>query len=182
MSEPIDDTNQYNNKVANQPNTEEIYQYTESLLKTQAESIHRLDTKLSAFLAFCGVLVKFAGDLPGAIKLGDAPYLLCNSCIVLKLLTFVFLATAALLLSLGLTSRLRGSVVKPEVLMEDRWYFVDKERYQCYIINTWIEAQKQYEILGLEKSKKLNNAVRLICAALITLSLSTAITTIYEIH
>lgn len=38
--------------LGNEPNTELIYQYTESLLKNQSESLNRLDTKLSVFLAF----------------------------------------------------------------------------------------------------------------------------------
>jgi hypothetical protein len=52
MSEELSNDDRDSNSSDKEPNTELIYKYTESLLKTQSESLNRLDTKLSAFLAF----------------------------------------------------------------------------------------------------------------------------------
>ncbi len=106
--------------------------------------------------------------------------LICYTCILLKVLTLVFLSIAALLLCLGLTAKLRGKVVSPKALMRDEWYFADKETCQCYMINTWIEAEKEYEQVGFEKGRRLNRAVWLICAALVTLTISTVLVTIFR--
>jgi hypothetical protein len=65
MNEEPSNYNKDSDYSAKVPNTELIYKYTESLLKDQSESLNRLDTKLSAFLAFAGVLVGFVGNLPG---------------------------------------------------------------------------------------------------------------------
>ncbi|MFQ3613780.1 MAG: hypothetical protein SNJ68_08710 [Cyanobacteriota bacterium] len=139
-----------------------------------------MDVKLSGFLAFVGVLVKFAADLPGASALRKITELSCYSCILLKILTFAFLIFSALILCLGLTARLRGKVVSPEALMRDEWYFADREECLCFIINTWIEAEKEYEKIGFEKGRKLNRAVWLISAALVTLRSGTVLATILE--
>lgn len=111
------------------PNTELIYKYTESLLETQSESLNRLDTKLSVFLAFTGVLVSFVGNLPGRVNVQG---LTCYSCAFPMILAYISLGTSALLLCLGLTARLRGSVISPKALMRDEWYFADSSDISDY--------------------------------------------------
>jgi hypothetical protein len=179
MSEQLDNNYPDKDSVAPEANTDLIYSYTEALIKAQNESLNRLDTKLGGFLAFTGVLVKFAADLPGGNALREATGFTCYSCIVLKVLTFGFLVIAALFLCLGLTAKLRGKVVSPKVLMKDEWYFADKENCQCFIINTWVEAEKEYVQVGFEKGRRLNGAVWLISAALTTLTISTLLATIF---
>lgn len=64
MSDNINDYNNDNLTSAKKPtNTDLIYSYTQELRKLQNESLNRLDTKMSVFLAFTGVLVRFASDL-----------------------------------------------------------------------------------------------------------------------
>jgi hypothetical protein len=108
MSEELNDYNQDNSCSDKVPNTELIYKYTESLLKTQSESLNRLDTKLSAFLAFTGVLIKFVSDLSGKVTIQNLP---CYSCTFLIISAYTSLGTAAFMPCLGLTARLRGSVI-----------------------------------------------------------------------
>jgi hypothetical protein len=145
MSEPIDiDRDNFNdNDNTSKPNTELIYNYTEALIKAQNESLNRLDTKLGGLLAFTGVLVKIAADLPGRTALQGITGLICYSCILLKVLTLVFLALAALKLCIGITAKLREKVVSPQALMRDEWYFADQENCKCYIINTWIKTEQE---------------------------------------
>ena len=158
--------------LGNEPNTELIYQYTESLLKNQSESLNRLDTKLSVFLAFTGVLVRFVDTLSGKVTVDGLP---CYTCIFLGLIAYVSLAVSALLLCLGLTAKLRGTVISPKTLMRDEWYFADRADILDYIISAWIEAENEYKQLGFEKARKLNLAVSLIATALISLTISASI-------
>jgi hypothetical protein len=176
MSEELSNYDKDSDCSAKVPNTELIYKYTESLLKGQSESLNRLDTKLSAFLAFTGVLVRFVGDLSGKVTVHG---LICYSCSFLKILAYFSLGTSALLLCLGLTAKLRGSVISPKTLMKDEWYFADSSDISDYIISAWIEAEKEYEQLGFDKGRKLNIAVRLIAVALVSITASALIKTIW---
>ncbi|MEB3192195.1 MAG: hypothetical protein VKL42_17785 [Snowella sp.] len=176
MSEELSNYDQDSDHFAKVPNTELIYKYTESLLKNQSESLNRLDTKLSAFLAFTGVLVRFVDDLSGKVTVNGFP---CHSCTLLKLLAYISLGTSAFLLCLGLTTKLRGSVISPKTLMRDEWYFADSSDISDYIVSAWIEAEKEYEQLGFDKSRKLNMAVRLIALALVSITVSALIQTIW---
>lgn len=123
MSKQDSNCNEDSNFPAKVPNTELIYSYTEALLKSQSESLNRLDTKLSVFLAFTGVLVRFVTDLSGEVTVQG---LTCYSCILLQILAYVSLGASALVLCLGLTARLRGRVISPKALMRDEWYFADR--------------------------------------------------------
>lgn len=158
------------------PNTELIYSYTEALLKTQSESLNRLDVKLSAFLAFTGVLVRFVRDLSGKVNVQSFT---CYSCIFLQSLAYVSLGASALILCLGLTSRLRGSVIAPKALMRNEWYFADNSEISDYIISAWIKTEQEYKQLGFDKGKKLNMAIRLIVLALLSITISALIQVIY---
>ncbi len=157
-------------------NTELIYRYTESLLKSQSDSLNRLDTKISGFLAFTGVLVRFVGELSGQITVGGY---ICYSCTLLQFLAYVSLGASALILCLGLTSGLRGRVISPKALMEDKWYFADRSDISEYIISGWIDAEKEYKRLGFEKGRKLNIAVWLIAISIVSITLSALIKTIW---
>lgn len=63
------------------------------------------NTKPSAFLAFAGVLVKFAADLPTTDTIGD---LTCYTCIIVRILTYTLLGLTAFFLCLVLTTKLGG--------------------------------------------------------------------------
>ncbi len=95
MSEELDSYDKDSDCSVEVANTELIYKYTESLLKSQSESLNRLDTKLSAFLAFTGVLVRFVGDLSGKVTVYG---LTCYSCTFLQILAYISLGASALLL------------------------------------------------------------------------------------
>jgi len=176
MSVELSNYDKDSDSSAKVPNTELIYEYTESLLKSQSESLNRLDTKLSAFLAFTGVLVRFVGDLPGKISIHG---LRCHSCTFLQILAYISLGASALLLCLGLTAKLRGGVISPKTLMREEWYFADNSDISDYIISAWIEAEKEYEKLGFDKGKKLNTAVWLIGVALVSITVSALIKSIW---
>lgn len=161
-------------------NIELIYSYTESLIKAQEESLNRLDTKLSAFLAFAGVSLRFAVELPNKSALAAMPVLVTNTSLLLKQFA-IGLSLLSLIVSVwGLTARRRGSVVNLETLMSDQWYWAEVERYRAFIVNTWIETEREYQALGSRKGKKLNLAIKLICGAAIAFALDVSLLSFYR--
>ncbi|ACB50494.1 hypothetical protein cce_1144 [Crocosphaera subtropica ATCC 51142] len=170
MTDKINDSNDNNSTSAEKStNTDLIYSYTEEFLKLQRESLNRLDTKMSVFLAFTGVLVRFASDLSEKVTIEDFA---CYSCLLLQIITYIALGSSALILCLGLTTKLSGTVISPKALMKDRWYFADKNDISDYIISGWVQAEEEYEKLGFEKGRKLNIAVWLIALSLICITLN----------
>jgi hypothetical protein len=176
MSEELSDYIEDNNCSDKVPNTELIYKYTESVVKSQAESLNRLDTKLSGFLAFTGVLVRFIGDLSGKMSIHG---LACYACIFLTFLAYISLGVSALLLCLGLTARLRVTNISPKILMKDKWYYSDSNEISDFIVSAWIEAEAEYEQLGLDKERKLNIAIQLIAVALVSIIINALIKVIW---
>ncbi len=175
MSENLGNDNQNNDDSLNEPNTELIYSYTQELLKTQSESLNRLDVKSSAFLAFTGVLVRFANLSVVSCVNGWR----CYSCTLLEILAYVSLGSAALFLCRGLTATVTGNVISPKALMRDELYFADKSDISDYIISGWIASEENYKKLGANKSKNLNCAVRLIAVALICIIINALITIVW---
>ncbi len=170
MTDKINDYNNDNLTPAERStNTDLIYSYTEESLKLQLESLNRLNTKMSAFLAFTGVLVRFASDLSEKVIIEDFT---CYSCLLLQMITYIALGSSALILCLGLTTTLRRNVISSKALMKDRWYFADKNDISDYIISGWIQAEEEYEKLGFDKARKLNLAVWLISLSLICITLN----------
>ena len=176
MSEELSNCIQDSNCSGNVPNTKLIYEYTESLIKIQRESLNRLDTKLSAFLAFTGVLVRFVSDFSEKITIHGLD---CYSCICLTILAYICLSISALVLCLGLTAKQRGTIISPTVLMENDWYFAEHDKISDYIISAWVEAEIDYKQIGIDKAKKLNLAICLIGVSLVILIISALIKTIW---
>lgn len=174
------DSSQDSNTAERQSNIELVYNYTENLIKAEIESLNRIDTKLTGFLAFTGLLIKFEADLPGGEALQEASQLICYTCIILKVLGLICLTIGFILLALGLTARIKEGVVNPSALMRDEWLYADQDIYQAYIINTWIAAEQEYKQLGVEKAKKLNRSVRLIAAALVFFTTNTLLVTVLK--
>jgi hypothetical protein len=176
MSEELSNYIQDNNRSDKVPNTELIYKYTESVIKAQAESLNRLDTKLSGFLAFTGVLVRFVGDLSGKVAIHG---FVCYSCVLLTFLAYISLGVSAFVLCLGLTARIRVTIISPKVLMKDEWYFGDSGEISDFIISSWIEAEAEYEQLGFDKERKLKIAIQLIAVSLVSIIINALIKTIW---
>jgi hypothetical protein len=141
-------------------NIQLIYDYTKSLVSDQSNSLNRLDTKLSAFLGFSALLLRFALNLPD-----DAANNVCQ--VVVKVLVCVFAGASVLFSAMGLTAKTRGTTVDPKVLMGDDWYWEPEERCKAFIVNTWIVATDEYEAVGKKKGQKLNLTIWLFCIATI---------------
>jgi hypothetical protein len=175
MNDELNCNNQINSIEEKPSNVDLIYSYTESLLKAQEESLTRLDTRLGTFLAFAGVSLKFAVDLPKKSELTGISECIVNSSLVLKLVACGFSTASIVMCVLGLTARMAGNTVSPKTLMSDKWYWEEGQRCRAFIVNTWIEASKEYKKTGLKKAKTLNLAIKLICGAAVAFFLDTVL-------
>lgn len=156
-----------------------IYDYTESLLKNQRESLNRLDTKMSGFFAFAGALLKFALDLPSKDDLIGSPSLVLTTCIVLQIIVCVSAATSAAISAMGLAAKLGGKVPSPKALMSDELYKLDEETLKCRIINSWIKTEQEYLELGFQKRDLLNCSIGILCISIGAFALDIAIASSY---
>ena len=96
-----------------------IYNYTESLIKAQEESLNRLDSKSSTFIGFSGVLIRLALDLPN------------NK---IKTAVCIFALITIGISSLGLTCKSTGETLTPTDLRnhyEQKWMDNDYSEYYC---------------------------------------------------
>jgi hypothetical protein len=160
-------------------NIDLIYQYTASLLKEQGDSLNRLDTKLSAFLGFGGLTLRFALNLPSKPwheSLQNPAYL---SCLILKVITCILAGACVFICAFGLTASLRGIAVDPKELMDDEWFQREEEICKGYIISAWIKITDEFEIVGKRKGQTLNIAIWCISIAIIAFAANIAISTIY---
>jgi hypothetical protein len=180
MDEKINDIDHTSNAEEKNSNVELIYSYTESLIKAQEESLNRLDTKLSAFLAFAGVALRFAIDLPNKSTLTQTPELVTIISLLLKLSACGLSVASILVSAWGLTARMRGSVVSPETLMSDKWYWEEAQRCRAFIINTWIRTEREYKKIGSRKGKNLNLAIKIICGSAIAFALDIVLLSFYK--
>jgi hypothetical protein len=152
-----------NEMLPKETNTKLIYEYTESVIKTQRESLDKLNTKLSSFLAYTGVMIKFVGDLSEKVTIHSFMCYLCTSLVVLA---YICLGISVLLLCLGLSVKPSFKPILPETLMENDWYFADSSKVLDSIISNRIEISKDYEKSALKKGKNLNLAIWLIALSL----------------
>jgi len=111
-----------------------IYNYTESLLKARNDTITQLNGKLSTFLGFGGLLLRFSADLPDNSTLMDIPGFPLSSCLLLKIVACALSAVSVCISALGLTAQERGSVVSPDKLMY-KWFRKPDVRCRAFIIN-----------------------------------------------
>lgn len=136
-------------------NINTIYQYTESHIKAQEESLNRIDARFSTFIGFSGVLIRLALDLPDT----------CLS--TAKILTCVFAVAAIVISSIGLTSKNTGKVIHPKALMKDQHFEQDEIYHQCFIVNDRLDLIQECENLFYKKGKRLNRMIILFTLATI---------------
>ena len=179
MEKNVNDAYQRSTDEEKRSNINLIYSYTEAVLKSQMESLNRLDTKLSAFLALSGVMLRLVFDVPFLPDPAKIYYLTCNTCNLLKISVYGCLIEAVFVSSSGLRAQPRGKTLAPKVLMEDKWYWEEEERCKAWIVQGWIVIEKEYLKLGLEKAKRLNTAILLICIAVAALGTNFILLTFY---
>ena len=142
-----------------------IYKYTEDLIKSKENSIDRIDTKLSTFIGFSGILVRLVLDLPSNSRLTSG----------IKILICILVGFTVMVASWGLRGKSYGTVASAKYLMSDDLFFREKEKHQSYIINSWIEVIDEYTKILKNKRNELNIAIVTFGTAIILYGISIAI-------
>jgi hypothetical protein len=181
MVQSLQNTQHYTDPEA-KTNVGLIFEYTQSLHESISDNIDVLNTRLGVVIAYGGVLLRFALDLPGQstiIKFPEIGLTLgCPICLILKLAVLV-LATASICISvIGLSSEASGKIVKPKRLMKN-WYRKSEESCRCHIINTWIESIDLLRESRKNKATKLNKAIRLLAASTVVFALNVGIESLF---
>jgi hypothetical protein len=165
-----------NKMLSKETNTKLIYEYTESVIKTQRESLDKLNTKLSGFLAYTGVTIKFVGDLSEKVTIHG---FVCYSCGYLVILAYICLGISVLLLCLGLSVQPSFEVIPPDELMKNKWYFADSSDISDTIISSRIQVISDYKKRAESKSKRLNHAIWLIASSFVMIIINALIKMIW---
>jgi hypothetical protein len=158
------------------------YEYTLSLLKQQGDSINRLDTKLSTFLGFGGVLLRFALSLDSQSWLDSGSFHEASRwCLIFKIFTCVFSGMCIVVCAIGLTAKQRGISVDPKELMDDHLFQKKEEICRGYIVSGWIRIKDQFEMLGKRKGRTLNCAIWFTAFSALTFTANIVTSSIFNV-
>jgi hypothetical protein len=124
-----------------------IYSYTESFLKTRTDNIARIETRLSTMLAFTGVAIKLASDLPSAGQIQ-----------ALRTASIIALTIGVIIIGNALRSKRIKGYVTPQELVED-WYDSPEPDLKGFIASQWLEIDQAIEAMGQRKAIALNGAI-----------------------
>lgn len=184
MEESQDIIQQYTDLEKEHTNIQLNYEYTESVLKNCNDSINSLNTKLSTFLGFAGLLLRFGFNLPLPVKCPQLDILgwECTICLLLKLSVLVLSAASICISAIGLTAQRNGTIVRPRKLMDDYWYKQPDERCRAFIINTWVVVTEELETLAIEKGDRLNLAIFCLSLAAVLFALDEGIATVVNVN
>ncbi|RCJ42380.1 hypothetical protein A6770_35020 [Nostoc minutum NIES-26] len=153
-------------------NIDLIYDYTADLIKSQRDSITRLDTKLSTFLAFGGLTLRFALSLHSNSLIKSLESLPEMLCLIFKILSCGLALCCVIICGIGLTAKMRGITVDPKELMKDELFNRKEETNKGYIVSGWIKITDEYEMLGKEKGEDLNLAIIFIILSIVAVSIN----------
>lgn len=158
-----------------QTNIKLIYEYTQQAYKDIKDNGTKLDTRLSSFIAFSGVLLKFGLDLPPTqlMAVHNSFYWICLG---LKGSVCFLSASAIGLCGWALRAKATGIVVDPRELLDEEWSTgVDEKTCRTYIADTWVEAIEEIEKKNFMKASYLNKAITTLSLASICFAIDAVI-------
>jgi hypothetical protein len=142
-------------------NAEFIYKYTEKAVERVSKNIEMVTDKITKVLAFSGILLKFAWDMPSDHCLFSAKFI-----VLLSLIGAIGCCAA------GLWSKSAGAIsLKPEYLLEEG-YGLTSEVIHVMIARSWIERMPELKGLLHDRIQYLNFASGLLVLAGVVCGLS----------
>ena len=128
------------------------YLDTEKFVDIKTKAISDLNNRLTVFIGFSGLLLRFALELPHA----------CTSTLLLQILTAITAAAAGINSIIGLRAEEAGLGLKPKILQSKAWRVKDEEKIKVGIIKAWIAGIDDFNKVGLLKKRTLNRTITLI--------------------
>jgi hypothetical protein len=147
-------------EVNNANNLDLIYEYTESILKNFNEEVKTINTKLGTVIAFNGILIRTAMDLPDQFtQIEGMP---CYSCQCIKIAIFGCLILSTWISISGLSSRPSYAIARPGELL-DNWYEDDK--CKIFILKGLKHEVERLNQKVAEKSSRSNSSMIFLAVA-----------------
>lgn len=152
--------NETNDSTEHYNNLDLIYEYTGSILKAVNDDTNTINAKLGTVIAFNGVLIRVAMDLPDRTLIINR--LPCYTCLIIKVLVFSLLIASVWVSTSGLlTPGASSSVVKPSELLEN-WYGEESEVCKLFILKGLSQAVEGLDEERERKAKQLRRAIQLL--------------------
>ncbi|MBE9067898.1 hypothetical protein IQ260_14690 [Leptolyngbya cf. ectocarpi LEGE 11479] len=145
------------------------YEYTQIFLGQCDKQIDDLNNRLTTFLGFGGLLLRFGLALPDG----------CRSCALFKAAVLLLTTISVCVSSYGLLANAVGATIKPQSLMSDDWFKKENNRVKASMTNTWIEGISQLEKSATKKQSQLNYSIFCIGAAVVAFGANSLISTFF---
>lgn len=153
-----------------QLNLDLVYSYTNSSLQKCSDGIDDLNTRLTTFLGFGGLLLRFA------IELADS----CPSTLLFKVMTLGCATFSLCQSGYGLLAHPVGNVPKAASLMQDENFQKENQTVKASVVSTWLLAIDEIEISIEKKQKQLNRSIYFLIAAVVAFSLNALISSFFH--
>ena len=121
------------------------------------------------FLAFGGVILRFAFDIPGSVNLGGL--WICHVCLIAKILVFVLTVASIWVSATELGSSPTRGAIDPKKLMQKELFYAEQGKGKAFVVNTWVETIDAIEPQLLLKGKRLNQTIILLALAVTALAI-----------
>jgi hypothetical protein len=145
------------------------YEYTKNLIETKSKVLDSLNSRMSIFLIFGGILLNTGVAIP--TKLVSEEYLKSAS------IAFTILSVSASIV--GLLPRPMGNVVKPRKLMTDEYFNEENTRVKAFIVNFWVVSEEMLDELISVKCRYLNSAIALFLLTMLMMGSALIVETFY---
>ena len=129
-----------------------IFQYTESLVKVQEDTLNRLDSKFSTFIGFSSVLVRLAMDLQDEH---------------IKVIVCCMGVVSIILGATGLMATVGGASLHPRTLLESEHLDDGEMAHQLLIVTDQIDLMSEYQSLMKRKHSRNNWMIGCFCLAIV---------------
>lgn len=152
-------------------NLDLAYGYAGSFIAQCDKNIDDLNTRLTTFLGFAGVLLRFSLSLPTGYPAG----------VLLRVLVLSLSALAICQSGYALAAHGIGSTIKPSVLMSDEWFSKENIRVKASMTKSWLDTIEELEGVLKKKTTQLNRTIGLLSAAACAFAISEIIVTVFPV-
>ncbi|MCY6492140.1 hypothetical protein [Leptolyngbya sp. GGD] len=148
------------NKLNGSDNSKLIYEHAEKSVEKINKSIDNITSKLTTFLGFSGVLLKFASDMPSNGELFS-----------LKVIVTVLLLGTVVFCGCGLYPKAGGNSLTTRYLRENLYYYPEEE-VRRQIIDQRLKSIESLEEVAAFRRIYLNHAILCLMLAVIFFGIS----------
>ncbi|MFA9202087.1 MAG: hypothetical protein ACEQSC_00860 [Candidatus Nanopelagicaceae bacterium] len=153
------------------------YEYAEKSIKEVQDASNHINTQLGLLIGFNLTFIRFfINNLPN--KIYNLDFLLCNSCLLLKILAYVLSIASIVLCLAGLYKTIDYNIIKPNILVQNCDHTANVE-LKLAILDTWNEKLDNFINLVSSKKQLFNYSIILLLLSGLIAILDTIIAKIF---